>query len=145
MIIQQKKLLLKLSDSKLKNVLDYFESKGAFDKGTASTIVELSVDEYTYERMKNGLDNTVSQSSMMSKATCNICGKDYFDGCQHIAGKSYDIEDGDNTVQKTCILQCSDFYPVELSIVNCPGNNHQLLMFQIMQKHHLQILMITNL
>lgn len=122
-----KEVTAEFSDSKLKkDVLDYFESKGAFDKGTASTIVELSVDEYTYERMKNGLDNTVSQSSMMSKATCNICGKDYFDGCQHIAGKSYDIEDGDNTVQKTCILQCSDFYPVELSIVNCPGNDSSI-------------------
>lgn len=110
-----------------KDVLEYFESKGAFDKGTASTIVELSVDEYTYERMKNGLDNTVSQSSMMGKATCNICGKDYFDvNCTHIAGQSYDVEEGDKTVQKTCILQCSDFYPVELSIVNCPGNDSSI-------------------
>lgn len=122
-----KEVTAEFADSKLKkDVLDYFESKGAFDKGTASTIVELSVDEYTYERMKNGLDNTVSQSSMMSKAVCNICGKDYFDGCQHIAGKSYEIEDGEETVTKTCILQCSDFYPVELSIVNCPGNDSSI-------------------
>lgn len=109
-----------------KDILDYFESKGAFDKGTASTIVELSVDEYTYDRMKNGLDNTVSQSSTMGKAVCNICGKDYFDGCQHIAGQTYEIEDGDTTVQKTCVLQCSDFYPIELSIVNCPGNDSSI-------------------
>lgn len=131
-----KEVTAEFSDSKLnKDVLDYFESKGAFDKGTASTIVELSVDEYTYNRMKNGLDNTVSQSSMMSKATCNICGKDYFDGCQHIAGNSYEIEDGEETVSKTCILQCSDFYPVELSIVNCPGNDSSITYVPKYSKH----------
>lgn len=106
-------------------VLNFFNDKSCFKEGTGSVIVEVATTESCYGRIKAGLDMTVSQSSYMSSATCNICGKPYYGGdCNHTAGETYTLED--NT-QKTCYLECKDFEPVELSIVNNPANNVSIL------------------
>lgn len=109
-------------------VLKHYKDLKCFDEGTGSTIVEIMTTEDTYTRIKNGLDATVSQSSYMGKATCNICGEDYFGGkCSHISGRSYTIEKDEESVEKTCYVECKDFEPVELSIVNNPANNSSIL------------------
>lgn len=109
-------------------VLDFYKNLKCFDNGTGSTIVEIAADENTYERVKNGFDATVSQSSYMGKAVCNICHQDYFSGeCNHYTGREYQIEVDKQTIKKICNLECSDFEPIELSIVNNPANDTSIL------------------
>lgn len=109
-------------------VLKHYQDLKCFNEGTGSTIVEMVTTEDTYERIKNGLDATVSQSSYMCKATCNICHQDYFGGeCMHHAGQSYQLEQDKETVSKTCYVECKDFEPIELSIVNNPANDSSIL------------------
>lgn len=109
-------------------VLNHYKDSNCFNKGTGSTIVEISTTEDVYNRIKNGLDATVSQSSYMGKAVCNICHQDYFGGkCSHRAGEDYEIEQDKETVNKTCYVECGDFEPVELSIVNNPANDSSIL------------------
>ena len=109
-------------------VLKHYQDLKCFNEGTGSTIVEMVATEDTYDRIKNGLDATVSQSSYMGKATCNICHQDYFGGeCTHFAGKSYQLEKDKETINQTCYVECKDFEPVELSIVNNPANDSSIL------------------
>lgn len=115
-------------ESMPEKVLNHYKDLKCFDEGTGSTIVEIMTTEDTYNRIKNGLDATVSQSSYMGKAVCNICHQDYFSGkCSHIAGEQYEIEEDKKTVNKTCYVECRDFEPIELSIVNNPANSSSIL------------------
>lgn len=107
-------------------VLDHYKSIDAFSNGTGTTIVELSVSDEEYERIKLGLDQTVSQSSYTNSMVCNICKKPYYGGeCTHLAGDSYKI--GDSEELQTCYVISGDFEPVELSIVNSPANDSSIL------------------
>lgn len=116
-----------LQDDLPKKVFDFFKDSKCFDNGTGSVVVEVATDANTYERIKNELDVTVSQSSYMGKATCNICHQDYFgQNCNHFSGDSYEIEIDKETVSKTCYVECSDFDPIELSIVNNPANDSSI-------------------
>lgn len=109
-------------------VLKHYQDLKCFNEGTGSTIVEMVTTEDSYERIKNGLDATVSQSSYMGKATCNICHQDYFGGeCTHHAGRNYQLEKDKETINQTCYVECKDFEPVELSIVNNPANDSSIL------------------
>lgn len=108
------------------DVLNFFKDKKCFDEGTGSTLVELSVDSDTYERIKNGLDQTVSQSSYSEKNICSICHQPYFGGnCTHFAGEEYKV--GEDEHMELCYVECSRFEPVELSIVNNPANKSSIL------------------
>lgn len=109
-------------------VIKHYQDLKCFNEGTGSTIVEMVTTEDTYERIKNGLDATVSQSSYMGKATCNICHQDYFGGeCTHHAGRNYQLEKDKESINQTCYVECKDFEPVELSIVNNPANDSSIL------------------
>ncbi|MGL5716027.1 MAG: hypothetical protein ACRCX2_23630, partial [Paraclostridium sp.] len=111
-----------------KEVIDYFKEKKCFDRGTGTVIVEFSPDEYTADRIERGLDVTLSQSSMMAKLTCGICGKSYYDSdCFHMAGRSYEYEEDGVTKTKKCLVKASDYSPVELSIVNHPANDVSII------------------
>lgn len=111
-------------------VIDFYIGKDAFKEGSGSTIIAFTADDYTADRIKNGLDNTISQSSYIEKAKCNICGEDFFGGtCMHHAGASYTVKDGDTEVEKVCIVYCSDFEPIETSIVNAPANNTSIIFY----------------
>lgn len=110
------------------DVIEHYKNLKCFDQGTGSTIVEVSVTEDTYNRINNGLDATVSQSSYMGKATCSICHQDYFGGeCTHFAGNTYKIEKDKESLEEACYVECKDFEPIELSIVNNPANNSSIL------------------
>jgi hypothetical protein len=106
-------------------VIDNYISQGCFESGSASVIVEFNADEDTAKRLVDGLDLTVSQSSFMNKATCNICGKDYFQsgGCNHVAGTTYEIEKDGKSEKVKCVLHTEDYEPIELSFVNLPAND----------------------
>lgn len=109
-------------------VIKHYQDLKCFNEGTGSTVVEIVATEDTYERIKNGLDATVSQSSYMGKATCNICHQDYFGGeCMHHAGQSYQLEKDKDIIEQICYVECKDFEPVELSIVNNPANDSSIL------------------
>lgn len=109
-------------------VLDYFKNLNLFEDGTGTVIVEFTSDEETAQRIIGGIDVTVSQSSFFGKATCTVCGMDYYGGeCSHIAGRTYQIKKDDVTVDTPCYVMTSDFEPVELSIVNVPANNTSII------------------
>lgn len=104
------------------DVINFFDSKGVFSEGTGALICRFTADDHLAARIKSGLDVTVSQSSFMEKATCSICGKDYFgDECTHFAGELY--EDKENGIQNVCYIKAEDFDPIELSFVNLPAND----------------------
>lgn len=112
------------------DVLKHFIDNGLLEEGTGSVIAELFVTEDSKNRIQNKLDMTVSQSSFMDKATCSICGKNYYGGdCTHYAGTTYKIENSDETFSdKLCYVKCSGRYePIELSTVLLPANNTSLL------------------
>lgn len=105
-------------------VIDYYDSIGAFSVGTGSVITKFTADEWLAERINNELDLTVSQSSFMNKAVCNICGKDFFGSeCCHYPGEEYEIEENGKKVKKVCVVNTFDFEPIELSFVNLPAND----------------------
>lgn len=106
-------------------VIKHFKNKKAFDDGTSCIIVKFYADEETGNKIIDGFYETVSQSSIMKKASCSICGKDYFNGdCSHYAGKTYEIEGEDKVTRNVkCLVKTEDYEPVELSIVNYPAND----------------------
>ena len=107
------------------DVINFYDSLGAFNEGTASIIARISPDNVLAQRIESGLDITVSQSSYMDKAVCSICGKNYYgDECSHIPGKTYKLEDGS---EKTCIVKTFDYEPIELSFVTIPANKTSIV------------------
>lgn len=113
-------------DSIPEDVINFFKDKKCFNEGTGSTLVELTVNADTYERIQNGFDQTVSQSSYSEKNICSICHQPYFGGnCSHFAGEEYKV--GEDEHMELCYVSCSNFEPVELSIVNNPANKSSIL------------------
>lgn len=111
-----------------KEVLDFYKSLGAFNTGSGSVIVKFTLDKNTSERVNTNLDMTLSQSSLMAKATCSICGKNYYGGdCHHVAGDTYEIEENDVKKQVKCIVHTKDYIPIELSLVNFPANDTSII------------------
>lgn len=111
-----------------KDVLDFYKEKGAFSNGSGSVIVKFELDAKTAERVDSGLDMTLSQSSIMNSATCNICGKDYYSGdCNHVAGETFQIEEDGVKKDVKCVVYTKDYEPVELSIVNFPANDTSII------------------
>lgn len=111
-------------------VLNHFKDLGVFQDGSGTVIVEFSSDEATAQRMIAGLDCTVSQSSFFGKATCTICGNDYYSmECSHVAGRNYPRRnDKDEPIEdRYCLVQAKDFDPIELSIVNIPANDTSVI------------------
>ncbi|MGL4449597.1 MAG: hypothetical protein ACRCTZ_00225 [Sarcina sp.] len=111
-------------------VLNHFKDLGVFGEGTGTVIVEFTSDESTAQRMIAGLDCTVSQSSFFGKASCTICGNDYYGGeCTHIAGRNYPRKDdkGNTVEDRFCLVKAQDFDPIELSIVNIPANDTSVI------------------
>lgn len=107
-----------------KDVFDFFEAHGAFEKGTGSIIAKANVDDATFQRIQDELDVTVSYGQTCSGATCNICHKDYFgDECEHVARETYTV-DGK---EMTCTPHMLGLSPLEVSIVNTPANDTSLL------------------
>lgn len=105
-------------------VINFYDSIGSFSEGTGSVIARFQPNDILAERIKNELDLTVSQSSYMSKAVCNICGKNYFSSeCTHYPGETYEVEEDGVTKKKMCIVKTYDFEPIELSFVNLPAND----------------------
>lgn len=105
-------------------VIDYYNEIKAFDEGISSIIVNFQPSKFLAHRLDNKLDLTVSQSSYMNQATCNICGQSYYgSSCTHIAGNTYSIEEDGATTTKKCIVTTYDFDPIELSFVNLPAND----------------------
>lgn len=111
-----------------KEVLDFYKSLGSFNTGSGSVIVKFTLDKNTAERVNANLDMTLSQSSIMDKATCSICGLSYYGGgCNHVAGDMYEIEQNDVKKQVKCIVHTKDYIPIELSLVNFPANDTSII------------------
>lgn len=111
-------------------VLNHFKDLGVFNEGTGTVIAEFTSDEATAQRMIAGLDCTVSQSSFFGKASCSICGNDYYGGeCTHVAGRNYPKKDdkGNPIEDRFCLVKAQDFEPIELSIVNIPANDTSVI------------------
>lgn len=113
------------SNEMLPNVIvPYLKDKGFLKSGSVSTLGLIETDEETFDAIESGLYNTVSQSSYMDSFTCNICGKSYYEDCNHVAGKTYTLDESGNN--KKCIPKAAGFRPVELSIVNSPANDSSI-------------------
>lgn len=111
-----------------KEVLDFYKSIGAFNIGSGSVIVKFTLDKNISERVNMNLDMTLSQSSLMAKATCSVCGQNYYGKeCTHYAGDSYEIEQDDIKKQVKCIVYTKDYQPIELSLVNFPANDTSII------------------
>lgn len=111
-----------------KEVLDFYKSIGAFNDGSGSVIVKFTLDKNTSERVNMNLDMTLSQSSLMSKAVCGICGQNYYsEDCHHVAGKMYEVEQNDIKKQVKCTVHTKDYIPIELSLVNFPANDTSII------------------
>lgn len=117
------------SGKKLPNeVIDYFKNNKCFDSGTGTVIVEFTPDDYTADRIERGLDVTLSQSSVMDKLVCGICDKNYYGGeCNHLAGRTYEVESDGVTRHTKCLVRAYDYSPIELSLVNHPANDVSII------------------
>ena len=120
------------SDSVPDKVMKAFKDVGAFSTmdggGTGSTLARFTPDASVAGRILDGLFVTVSQSSYAANMDCTICGKGYFKDCEHLAGRTYDIEGDDGVVRrKTCYVKSSDFKPIEGSLVNNPANDTSII------------------
>lgn len=116
------------NDELPEDVLEFFKDHHCFDDGIGSTILKVSLDDETHERVKDGLDNTVSQGQFATKAVCNICGHDYLSGaCEHIAGREYSTDSNDESKKVKCVPIISGLEPSEISIVNVPANDTSLI------------------
>ncbi|MDK4523153.1 hypothetical protein [Fusobacterium necrophorum] len=116
------------NDNLPEDVLNFFKDRHCFDDGVGSLILKANLDDETFARVKDGLDNTVSQGQFADEAICNICGNSYFGGsCNHVAGFSYQLDEKDPNSLKKCIPSMSGLEPAEISIVNVPANDTSLI------------------
>ena len=121
---QNKEVISSIKEKLPEEVVDYYDSIGAFNNGTSSVIARISADEWLSNRIENDIDLTVSQSSFMNKAICNICGNDYYgDSCPHFPGREYEVEVDGKKEKKVCVVNTFDYEPIELSFVNLPAND----------------------
>lgn len=110
------------ADAKLpEGVLKHYQDAHSFEDGTGTVIGRFTTNETIAERILNDLDLTVSQSSLMEKATCSICGHDYFgEKCEHLSGEQYLNKDTKELETCKVTIDCGE--PIELSFVNFPAN-----------------------